>query len=183
MLNYEPVDSKYIRKYEQFTIEYLEYALSGLRNDNIQNDKIEINNKMSDKLYVKESAVPKTNTRIAFVRKFIESKAPSYYDKDCTSVQCSSGRYRSITELHQIVLSRFPKTSFEAIVRIVRDLIQDAKPICMCYCTTINKVVLYYTDNATRQYVTDHSTKHYLDKEGLDAYSLNDYLTMMENIK
>lgn len=147
-----------------------------------QNTKIEINNKMSDKLYVKESDVPKTNTRIAFIRKFIESKAASYNDDKFTDLQCEKGRYRSITELHQIVLSRFPKTSFEAIIRIVKDLINDAKPVCMCYCTTINKVVLMYTDNSTRQYTTNNSVKNYLDREGKDGYTLNDYMTMIDKL-
>lgn len=183
MINYEKVESKYIHKYESFTIEMLEDMLFGLSEIKYTiNKEIEINNKMNDKLYVRESDVPKTNTRIAFIRKFVESKAPSFSNEACTVLQCEKGRYRSITELHQIVLSRFPKTSFEAILRIVKELIGNESPIVMCYCTTVKKVVLMYATNATKQYISTNSLNNYMDREGVDGYTLRQYLEIINKL-
>jgi len=145
-----------------------------------ENNKI--NNEMTEVLYVKLTDVPKTDTRKDFIRKFIRGKFASYSNSDCTELQCESGRFRSITELHQIVLSRFPKTSFEAIIRIVRDLINEDNPISMVWCTKVNKVVLMYLDKSTREYMTDYSRKNYLNTKGIDGYSLNDYEQLINKI-
>lgn len=136
-----------------------------------------------EQLYVKETDIPKTNTRIEFIRKFIDLKPNSYSDENCNVLQCERGRFRSITELHQIVLSRFPKTSFEAILRIVKELIRGDKPISMVWCTQVNKVVLRYLDSATREYISDYSIKHYYSKVGVDGYSLEDYNEILNKLK
>jgi len=145
-----------------------------------ENNKI--NNKMTEVLYVKLTDVPKTDTRKDFIRKFIRGKFASYSNEDCTKLQCESGRFRSITELHQIVLSRFPKTSFEAIIRIVRDLINEENPVTMVYCRTVEKVVLMYLDKATSGYVSDYSRKNLYNNKGTDGYSLSDYEQLINKI-
>lgn len=134
-------------------------------------------------LYIKESDISKTNTRIELLRKFINLKPATYSDESYKDLQCEKGRFRSITELHQIVLSRFPKTSFEAILRIIKDLIREDKAITMVWCTQVNKVVLKYLDEATQAYISDYSLKNYYDKKGVDGYSLADYNEILIKLK
>lgn len=134
-------------------------------------------------LYIKESDIPKTNTRIELLRKFINLKPATYSNESFDDLQCERGRFRSITELHQIVLSRFPKTSFEAILRIIKDLIREDKAITMVWCTQVNKVVLKYLDEATQAYISDYSLKNYYDKKGVDGYSLADYNEILIKLK
>ncbi len=135
-----------------------------------------------DQLFVKQSDVPATNTRKDFVRRFLRGKFESYSDENYNNLQCEKGRYRSITEVHQIVVSRFPRTSFEAILRIVRDLINEENPISMIWCTQVNKVVLRYYDRATRTYMTNHSRERYFNSKGVDGYSLADYEKMINEL-
>lgn len=135
-----------------------------------------------DKIYVKLSDIRSTSTRKDFIRRFIRGKFSTYNDEECNIIQCEENRFRSITELHQIVLSRFPNTSFEAILRIVRDLINEEHPVSMVWCTQVNKVVLKYLDSGTRRYLTDYSRKNYYDVKGVDNYSLRDYETIINKI-
>lgn len=129
-----------------------------------------------EKIYVKFSDVPKTKTRKAFIRNFINAVSfPSYSDEECTIEQCSKNRYRSITELHQMTLVRFPKTSFEAVIRIIKELIDEDAKIAMIYCTQVNKVVLRYYDKATHKYITSYSRDNHYTTKGVDGYSLKDY--------
>jgi len=137
---------------------------------------------MSNQIFVKESDVPLTDTRKDFVRRFLRGRFESYSDERHTRLQCEKGKYRSITEIHQIVLSRFPKTSFEAILRIVRDLINEDNPVSMIWCTQVNKVVLRYYDRATRTYMTSYSRDKYLNSKGVDGYSLADYERMLQEL-
>ncbi len=138
---------------------------------------------MNNPLFVKESDVQPTNTRKDFVRQFLRGKFESYSDEQCNRLQCDKGRYRSITEIHQIVLGRFPKTSFQAILRIVRDLINEDNPVSMIWCTQVNKVVLRYYDKATRSYMTSYSRDRYLTSKGVDGYSLADYERMLQQLE
>lgn len=134
-------------------------------------------------LYIKLTDIPKTNTRKEFLRRFTQGKAyRSYYDEDCTEIQCKSGAYRSITELHRLTLSRFPKTSLEAIVRIIRDLIDENGCIRMVYCNDVCKVVVRLYDKATNQYISDFSREKFYETKGVDGYSLSDYEKIIKNL-
>lgn len=134
-------------------------------------------------IYVKLDDVPETRTRKDLVRRFLNKTSPrSYSDAACTILQCDYGKYRSITELHEIVMSRFPKTTFDAMIRIVGELIAEDAGVSMVYCTQVNKVVLKYFDRPTRTYMTDYSRKNFLTKKGVDGYSLNDYEKIKENL-
>jgi len=170
-----------INDYRKLTLKDVENAVSILYSNKIEENN-KINNEMTEVLYVKLTDVPKTDTRKDFIRKFIRGKFASYSNEDCTKLQCESGRFRSITELHQIVLSRFPKTSFEAIIRIVRDLINEENPFTMVYCTTVEKVVLKYLGKATSSYISDYSRSNYYTVKGTDGYSLSDYEQLINKI-
>jgi len=70
-------------------------------------------------IYIKESDIPLTRTRKAFIKSLIMQRGViTYEDPGCKIVQCENkNAYRSISELHQIVRSRFSFTSLEALLK------------------------------------------------------------------
>lgn len=127
-------------------------------------------------LYIKETELGRTKFRKQLIETFVKAKGyNTFYDEKCLDLQCQSGRFRSITELHQIVLSRFPNTTFNAILRIIKELIDEKGEIQMVYCTEVNKVVLKYIGQSASSYVSQYSKKYYYDNKGEDGYSLSDY--------
>ena len=134
-------------------------------------------------IYVKESDVPLTKTRTQLLRYFLRGKSiPTYDDPECTKLQCDGkgedskvNAFRSITDLHMIVLSRFPKTSLEAVVKILYDFINKDKSVVIVWCKMINKVVVKYYNNSNGSYITKYSRENYLHTKGVDGYSLKDY--------
>lgn len=134
-------------------------------------------------IYVPESEVPLTSTRKDLVRRFIRGKSyRTYNDSQCTQLQCEKGKFRSVTEIHLMVMSRFPKTSLEAIVRIINELIEEDACITMVWCTQVNKVVLKYYDRATKEYMSSFSRKNYYTSKGVDGYSLKDFEEIKNNL-
>lgn len=135
-------------------------------------------------IFVKTTDVATTKTRKAFIREFLKNKAYiSYSNLTCTNVQCNAGRNRSVTEVHQMVLARFPKTTFEAILRIIKELIDEDACFRMTYCTTINKVVLMYTSRAGREYASSSAVSNHYDHKGVDGYALKEYMEIINNLK
>lgn len=135
-------------------------------------------------IFVKTSEVPTTKTRKAFVREFLKNKAfTSYSNLTCTVVQCNPGRNRSVTEIHQMVLARFPKTTFEAILRIIKELIDEDACFRMTYCTTIKKVVLMYTSEARKEYASPSAVSNYFETKGIDGYTLKEYIEIINDLK
>lgn len=123
------------------------------------------------------------STRKDLVQYLLTSKVASYNDKNCKDKQCEAGRYRSVTDIHKIVLSRFPKTSFKAMLRIIAELIDENMDIAMIWCTQVNKVVVRYITNSERKYITSYSKDRYYESAGVDGYSLKDYATIINDIK
>lgn len=135
-------------------------------------------------IFVKTTDVPLTKTRQQFIRAFLANKAMiTYHNLSCTEQQCKAGANRSISEIHRITLSRFPKTSFDAIIRIVKDLIDHDALFRMTYCTTINKVVLMYVSQARREYASPNAEQNYLNTVGQDGYSIKMFKNEIENLK
>lgn len=127
-------------------------------------------------IYIKTEDIPITKTRHALIKYFLNGESYiSYKDKECTIIQCENGKFRSITEIHDIVCSRFPKTTLSAILKIITMLIDNGATCSLVYCTQINKVVVKYMDESTYQYITKYSVKHYYETTGIDGYSLKDY--------
>ena len=134
-------------------------------------------------IYVKESDVPLTKTRTQLLRYFLRGKSiPTYDNPECTELQCDGkgedskvNAFRSITDLHMIVLSRFPKTSLDVIVKILYDFINKDKSVVIVWCKMINKVVVKYYNNSNGSYITKYSRENYLNTKGVDGYSLKDY--------
>jgi hypothetical protein len=134
-------------------------------------------------IFIKESDVPLTNTRKQLVRYFLRGKAyTSYADKECISVQCKCTANRSITDLHSIIISRFPKTSLEAVVRIVREFMNEDKSIILVWCTQINKVVIRCINNPTSEWISKTSRNNYYTSKGVDGYSLKDFENIMTEL-
>lgn len=148
--------------------------------------------KQSEKIiYLKESDVPLTHNRKQLIRYFLRGKSiPTYEDKECTKLQCDGkgndtgvNAYRSITDIHMIVKSRFPKTSIEGVVKILDEFIKEDQAVVLVWCKMINKVVVKYYNNPNASYITKYSREGYIDAVGTDGYSLRDYDKMRKNIK
>lgn len=135
-----------------------------------------------EKIYVKLTDIPEVNTRKQFLKQFLEKKPDTFFDENCKKLQCEHGRFRSITELHQIVSTRFPKTTFPLILRVIKLLINEDKGLTMVWCTQVEKVVLKYLDHSTHEYISKYSKRHYLNTKGKDGYSLNNYQELLKNL-
>lgn len=130
-----------------------------------------------DKIYVKESDIPLTKTREGFIKKLIMQQGViTYSDPEYNNVQCDrKTAYRSISELHAIVSTRFKFTSLPALIKIIKKIINEEKCISLVWCTQINKVVVKYMKNASSEYITTFSRDRFYDSVGVDGYSLKDY--------
>ena len=140
-------------------------------------------------IYIKESDIPATSTRKNLIRYFFRGKViPTYFDKECTQLQCDGkgesgkGSSRSITELHEIIKSRFPITSLKAVVKIIYQLIDEDHSIILVWCKKINKVVVQYNDNASSNWISSYSKKNYFTTKGEDGYSLEDFEKIKETL-
>lgn len=142
-------------------------------------------------LYVKEEDVFITKKRKDFIRQFLRGKKiKSYNNPECTEIQCDgkgvdqskSVAYRSITELHQLVKSRFPITSFNAVVKIIYEIIAEEESVILVWCNHIEKVVVKYEKNSSAKWISDYSKKNHYTKKGVDGYSLEDYDKIKENL-
>lgn len=100
-----------------------------------------------ENIYIKESDIPATKHRKTFIKKLIMQKGViTYSDENCTKIQCDNrSAYRSISELHIIVKTRFKITSLKALIKIIRSIIEEEKCIALVWCTQIEKVVVKYT--------------------------------------
>lgn len=133
---------------------------------------------MNKLIYIKESDIPLTKHRKSFIKKIITEKgAVTYEDKECTIIQCNKkSAYRSISELHLIVKSRFKLTSLRTLVKTLTELSEEDKRIALVYCTQINKVVVKYVKNCPTNYgISNYSRNNFYDQKGVDGYSLRDY--------
>lgn len=119
-------------------------------------------------------AIPQTKTRKAFLEKFFELK-PATQDADGNE-ECGPGRKRSLTDLHMLTMSRFPNTSFEAIVRIVDELSQKGL-LMITFCNTIKKVVVLPAQSPAKPinppaFISSWGLKNFMDSPGVDGYDL-----------
>lgn len=128
-------------------------------------------------IYVKESDIPIFKTRKAFLKNILKSKGViTYSNKDCTVIQCNKkSAYRSISELHLITKARYKFTSLEALLKILKEIINEEKCISLVWCTEINKVVVKYMKGVPGTYITTYSRDRYYTSKGVDGYSLQDY--------
>ena len=146
---------------------------------------------MGQIIYVKESDVAITRNRTQLIRYFLRGKSiPTYSDLECTKLQCDGkgndsgvNAFRSITDIHMIVQSRFPKTSLEYVTKIIYDFVKKDKSVVLVWCNMINKVVVKYYDNLNGAYISKYSRNNYLNTKGVDGYSLKDYDNMIKNEK
>jgi hypothetical protein len=134
-------------------------------------------------IYISESDVPQTTTRKQLIRYFLRGKAyKSYTDPACTVIQCKATANRSITDLLAITKSRFPKTSLEAIVRILKEFMEEDKAVILIWCTQIKKVVIRFINNPSAEWISNASKNNYYTNVGVDGYSLKDFEKMMKSL-
>jgi len=132
---------------------------------------------IAEKIYVAEIDIAPTKTRKAFIKRLIMQKGViTYKDEECLNVQCDNkSAYRSVSELHLIVKTRFRLTSLKSLIKIIKEIIDEEKCIALVWCTQINKVVVKYMQNSNGYYITDYSKSNYYDSIGVDGYSLKMY--------
>lgn len=135
-------------------------------------------------IYVKESDIPIFKTRKRFLKELLTSKGVvTYSNKECTIIQCDKKTaYRSISELHLITKTRFKFTSLEALLKILKEIINEEKCISLVWCTQINKVVVKYMKGVPEVYITTYSRDKYYTSKGVDGYSLQDYEKIIKTI-
>jgi len=135
-------------------------------------------------IYVKESDIPVCKYRKTFLKKILTTKGViTYSDKACTEVQCDrKDAYRSISELHELVRTRYKFTSLKALLKILKEIVDEEKCIGIVWCTQINKVVVKYMSNTPGKYITSFSRDRYYTSKGVDGYSLSDYEKIMNNL-
>lgn len=121
--------------------------------------------------------------RKSLIRKFIHDKPETFHDQECTRTQCKPGGFRSVTELLEIVQTYYPKTSLEGLLLIINQLIAEGEPVALIWCTQVNKVVLKYVTPQQRAFVTKYSLDRYANSKGVDGYSINDYINILNNYK
>lgn len=128
-------------------------------------------------IYVKIEDIPSTRTRKGFIKRILTSDGViTYSDEECTLIQCNKkNAFRSVSELHLIVKSRFKFTSLEALMKILKEIIDEEKCVALIWCTQINKVVVKYQKNTPKEYITQYSKSHYYKTKGVDGFSLEDY--------
>ena len=133
--------------------------------------------KKTELIYVKLNDIPETKTRKGFIKKLLTSSGVlTYKDEDCTDVQCAKkGAYRSVSELHLIVRSRFKFTSLEALLKILKEIIDEEQCVALIWCTQIHKVVVKYQENVPKEYITQYSKSNFYNEKGVDGWSLKDY--------
>ena len=132
---------------------------------------------MGQSIYIKESDIPLTKHRKTFIKKLIiGGGAVTYSDPECTIVQCDRyNAFRSISELHDIVRTRFKLTSLQALIKLLKEIINEETCVILVYCTQINKVVVKYIKNTPSHSISNYSRDHYYTKKGVDGFSLKDY--------
>lgn len=135
-------------------------------------------------IYVKESDIPSTKTRKAFIKHLImQGGVVTYNDPQYKSIQCDrQDAYRSISELHIIVRTRFKITSLKSLIKIIKSIIEEEKCIALVWCTQINKVVVKYMRNVNADYITTYSKDRYYESVGVDGYSLKDYAAIYDSL-
>lgn len=129
-------------------------------------------------IYLKNT---KFYNRKSLIKYFIKEKPATYSDTNCTIIQCEEGKYRSVTELLELVQTYFPKTTLNDVLLIIKRLIDEGHYIALVWCTVVNKVVVKYVDVQTFNFVTNFSLNRYLNNKGVDGYSINDYLQIINN--
>lgn len=140
--------------------------------------------KKNEFIYVKVDDIPATKTRKGFIKKILTSKGVlTYTNAECTDVQCAKkGAFRSISELHLIVKSRFKFTSLEALLKILKEIIDEDKCVAIIWCTQIHKVVVKYQENTPKEYITQYSKSNFYETKGVDGWSLKDYETIINQL-
>ena len=137
-----------------------------------------------EQIFVKESDIPVTRFRKQFIKTLImKGGVVTYKDKECKKIQCDKkSAYRSVSELHILTRSRFKYTSLQAVVKIIKEIIDEEKCIALVWCTQINKVVVKYLKNTPAEYITKYSEERYFKSKGVDGHSLEDFSNIIKSL-
>jgi len=105
------------------------------------------------KIYLKLNKKPKTIQELllelfAYGNNDKRTNVNTYNNKDCTSLQCNENKFRSFDEVYDIICTYFPRTTLKEAIHELISLdfgLENPLYIKMINCSTINRIVLYYT--------------------------------------
>lgn len=93
-------------------------------------------------IYIKEN---KSQDVESFVKSYFIHKMPAtYYDEECSKLQCSNRRARSFADMLELTQTYFPECTKERLSFILRSLI-NSKVIGSLHCSDVGKIVFYYS--------------------------------------
>ena len=134
----------------------------------LETSNLKVNNKRSKKSFIKMYYVlhrPETYTGEGFI---------NYTESNC---------YRSITDIYYLTKTKFKTTTFEEVVNIIEELIEDNDTkLVLSYCPDICKVVTSSRSDwymPRELYCEPDSYDMNRETIGDDGYSLEDYMQMM----
>jgi hypothetical protein len=131
---------------------------------------------MNKKIFCRIKDVPLTRTRKEFLRQFIEA-SPTTFDVN-GNVECNAHAFRSVTDLHIITKTRFPKTSINTIIKIIGELNKENR-CYLIFCNMIKKAVVVPNAYNFNGFMSSNSRTFNYTKIGVDGYSLEE----IESIK
>ena len=123
-----------------------------------------------------------------FLKRYFRSLTLStFFDEDCSKLQCSSGKNRSIDEMLIIVKTEYPKSHNKDIYKAFRKLLlehevrnEDAK-LSLLFCKDIEKwVFMKYKHNCNTRYILKYSDSDLkTDFKGKGKESYNSFMTKL----
>ena len=105
----------------------------------------------------------------------------TYHDEQCTQLQCSSGKNRSIDEMLLIVKTEYPKSKNSDIYKafkkllLLEELKYQGSRLALLYCKDINKwVFMRFNHNSNTRFLMNYSdsvNKKDLNGEGTETFN------------
>ena len=108
----------------------------------------------------------------------ISKNIATYYDPECTVMQCASGRNRSFTDVYALVLTYYPETKIEDLIYElatleVIDNEGNKKMLYNFFCPDIKKPVMHFR---VREWIKPNGIS---SANGDDRWSWKDLLAMI----
>ena len=119
---------------------------------------------------------------LSFLQRYFKNLTKrTYFDEQCTQLQCSTGKNRSIDEMLIIVKTEYPKSKNSDIYKAFRKLLlleelkSQGSRLALLYCKDINKwVFMRFKHNSNTRFLMDYSdsvNKKDLNGEGIETFN------------
>ena len=141
------------------------------------------------KLYLKSQHRKQPREPILnFLKRYFKGfSIATFYDEECTKLQCSSAKNRSIDEMLVIVKTEYPKSNNKDIYKAFRKLLLEHEikkgesKLSLLYCKDIDKwVFMKYKHNCNTRFILNYANsveKKDLNGKGKETY--NSFMTKL----